>query len=118
MPRKFGASHSRLRRGTGSRVSAISAAVGLQVRNDTVSSTEPVAVSSVGDASMPIDLEWRIPWEAGWSVQKKIAAAERLVKYMTQGTFFETASRARVIEAKVVQNTPTSDPFIKLRLER
>lgn len=67
---------------------------------------------------MPIEIEWHIPWDSEWSGEKKLAAANRLVEYMTRGTFFEVASRMRVVEARAIQINPTADPFIQLKLER
>lgn len=64
------------------------------------------------------ELEWRVPWEAGWSLEKKVAAAEKLVSYIKRGTWFDVASRAQVTEAQVVQHTPTSEPYITMKLER
>lgn len=64
------------------------------------------------------ELEWRIPWEASWPLEKKVAAAEKLVGYIKRGTWFDVASRAQVTEAQVVQQTPTSEPFITMKLER
>lgn len=86
-------------------------------------STSTGKESSAADASFRPDLtvlefDWHIPWEAGWTQEKKFAAAERLCGYMTKGTFFETTSRARVVEARVVQHTPSSGIFVRLRLER
>lgn len=52
---------------------------------------------------MRIDLEWIPPWPAEWPPERKEAAADRLVNYMTEGTLYESRRRLRVTEAAAVQ---------------
>lgn len=66
---------------------------------------------------MLLTLEWRIPWEAGWTPVKKVAAAEKLKAYMLEGTFFESSMRMKVSKVEVV-TAPEREPYIKLTLER
>jgi hypothetical protein len=68
-------------------------------------------------ARRPLEIEWRIPWDAAWEHSKKVAAAERLVDYMRRGTFFDTTSRMKVASAEVRQINPSDDPYIVLTLE-
>lgn len=72
---------------------------------------------------MRLELEWRIPWPADWTEEKKNQAAERLVSYMRDGTFYETERRMRVVNAAVKgtlmnkDGVSLRDPYVTLVLE-
>ena len=65
---------------------------------------------------LKIELEWRVPWPGTWPIEKKRNAANRLVSYVTSGTFFET-SRRMMATARVVDGQGGSDPWIEITLE-
>jgi hypothetical protein len=65
---------------------------------------------------MILTLEWRIPWDVPKEREKP--AAEKLKKYIDEGTFFESAMRMRVVQCDVVNDASQDQPYLKLTLER
>jgi hypothetical protein len=62
-----------------------------------------------------LELEWHIPWDAGWTPEKKLAATQKIADYMTTGTILETGTRMRVTKADVVEPFKDADPEAKVR---
>lgn len=63
---------------------------------------------------MILELEWRVPWDV--PKEKRELAAEKLRKYILEGTLFE--SRTRMIVTSVqVKKKPEEDPYLVMVLE-
>jgi hypothetical protein len=70
---------------------------------------------TVGKVQVPLDLEWRIPWEGALAedVELQAKAAERLVTYLEKGTlhFGNTGQRrVRLIKAEAVEFDLAGEP--------
>lgn len=63
---------------------------------------------------MRLSLEWHVPWEANWSPEKKMAAAEKLADYLQRGTFFEEKSRMKVESVTIVRSNPQDSPYLQM----